>query len=901
VQFKASKINIGSYAFAECPLIVSIDINAAVISSYAFYKCTNLTSVTLEKDVSVIGEYAFAGTNVSSFKINAHNKELTAKENGALVYKGDELILVAPNYRGTNNKITITTTSISTGAFAGNTKIFEIVADNVKTIGAHAFDGCTNLSKISMASVTEIGDYAFYKTALEGELNLTNIKYIGYGAFASTNITSVIIPDNAEIDSFAFANCFSLNSVTIGNNVNIGTAAFYCTVTDYSYPTTGSISTSYYDTYSYEVTNANGVTSNLTYYTYKKLSGIHSNLTTLIIGSNVTIGEEAFYGNGRLSSVTLGSETVIGDAAFYNDFSITNIDLSQVTFIGSSAFSGEYLYDYMLYTYNGTNYVINATEYELVNGVSSSVGYIYKSLAPELTSVDISSVKEVNSGAFAFNRELTSVTFNSELVAIQSYAFALTNLANVTLPETVTYIGDYAFYGTPLTSINISDVQTVGGYAFASTKLTTVDLENVNTLGEYAFAYCRKLTNVQNLQNVKSIGDYAFTYVAISEANLQNAVQIGDYAFANSGVTSVTFGENLASLGENPFYNCAISTFGKTQDTYFNGTKVGEEVIESYVISNTVQVINGVLYQTVPNGLELVSYPMNKADSSYVVEDETVRISARAFEGASLSSVTLPISLVAIGDKAFYNCANLSMVVFQSYDAPILEEEYDTSYVTYTTFPFTGYYSSTYQGLGIAPYYMWNVVYTGGVSYNNFYYGANFVNYIGQVENKLVMVKPSNGQGYDTFILGQYFDVTVAGNNAPTSATLAVIKLIQALPKVSQVTLDSEDQIVIARTAYDAIPSVEQQALVTNYSTLTDAESQLAYLKYLQNPDQDKDKDEGDKTVVTKSYLTAMIIGFVLAGVAILVSAGLVAYIFLNKKKSAGSEAGSTENPSAKE
>ena len=65
VQIGASRIKVGTYVFAECPMLVSVNINASVISAYAFYNCTQLRNVTLGRDVSVIGEYAFAGTAVS--------------------------------------------------------------------------------------------------------------------------------------------------------------------------------------------------------------------------------------------------------------------------------------------------------------------------------------------------------------------------------------------------------------------------------------------------------------------------------------------------------------------------------------------------------------------------------------------------------------------------------------------------------------------------------------------------------------------------------------------------------------------------------------------------------------------------------------------------------------------
>jgi hypothetical protein len=161
----------------------------------------------------------------------------------------------------------------------------------------------------------------------------------------------------------------------------------------------------------------------------------------------------------------------------------------------------------------------------------------------------------------------------------------------------------------------------------------------------------------------------------------------------------------------------------------------------------------------------------------------------------------------------------------------MLEEEYDENYLSYENLPFTGKMQLTedmfVEGLGISKYYMWNMT----SSFNNFYFGANFVNYIGHIENKLVMVKPANGQGYDTFIFSQYFDTAVDGDSAANVATLNVIAMINALP--SKIQLTDEDAVVAARAAYEAITSLEQKSLVekANYSKLTEAEATIKYLK----------------------------------------------------------------------
>ena len=167
---------------------------------------------------------------------------------------------------------------------------------------------------------------------------------------------------------------------------------------------------------------------------------------------------------------------------------------------------------------------------------------------------------------------------------------------------------------------------------------------------------------------------------------------------------------------------------------------------------------------------------------------------------------------------------------------------------------------------------MWNI----SSSPNNFYFGANFVDYIGHIDNNLVMVKPANGQGYDSFIFSQYFDTVVQGSTAATAATLNVIALIEALPQ--NITLSDEEAVVAARAAYNALPSTEQQALVSNYSKLVEAERLIDYLKPVV-------PTEPEESVKLTFWQEHFYIGYIIAGVAVI---ALVCYIVLNtmKKKS---------------
>ena len=195
-------------------------------------------------------------------------------------------------------------------------------------------------------------------------------------------------------------------------------------------------------------------------------------------------------------------------------------------------------------------------------------------------------------------------------------------------------------------------------------------------------------------------------------------------------------------------------------------------------------------------------------------------------------------------------------------------------YPSYETLPFTGKLGE-YEGLGISPYYMWNA--TSG--WTNFYFGANFVDYVGQAKGNLVMVRPGNGQNYDSFIFSQYFGTTVKGLNAATDATLELIARIEALPALSVLKLTDKPTVTAVRSAFNMLTE-EQQALVTNLDKLKAAEDMIVYLE-----NQQQTTDQPDPNESNDGLPVYAIILIVVGGVAILAVGGFFGYRYLKTKK----------------
>ena len=889
VQFKAKKMKIATNVFGNCKRLASVNINASVIPSGVFAGCTELTDVTFGADVAVIGEGAFSNTNVSAFKVSPKNPYLTLEADGALVLKDNELILSAPNYVGASNTITSTATKIGNGAFTGNKKVFTLVLPNVTEIGDYAFYSCTNLRTVEMPNVEVVGKYAFANTKLTTIGILEHLTEVGEYAFCYTSLEDLSITDGVKIGNRAFALNTSLKTVTIGNNVEIGEYAFYCPVTNYTYENTESLS--HYELYNYDVLNENGeVVKTYTCYRYKMVDGANSALEGLVLGNNVKVGANAFNGNVKLANVTLGENAVIGSQAFYSCSSLNSIDLSNAKSIGDYAFSGARVRDIRALE-SSLSY---ALDYYYENSKEKYTGYIYSCFGPQFTSVDLTNVESVGKGVFAGNNALTTVTLSATMTEIGSQMFAnCNNLVTITLNENIKKIGDQAFYLSGIKNIDLTNVEFIGENAFAGTKLEAIEFGTDVVIDNSAFSDCAKLVTVDGSEYIAMLGDYAFYKTSLTSILLDNCSHIGTKAFANSSLEKVVFGEALVSLGENPFAYCPIETFGLEKEVIFNGTVVDVEYENDYKLNDYVFVSSGVLYRVVNNGYELVSYPTNSSFYDYEVLDNTVRISDYAFAASGIENVVLSQNLAAIGAGAFYECDYLLTVTFKSYNAPLLEEEYDASYATPDSLPLSGNVGS-YTGLGISKYYMWNA----SSDMTNFYYGNNFTGYIGKLPYKFIMVKPVNGKNYDSFIFSQYFGTAINGSTAPTSETLNVISLINKLPNT--ITLDNEALVKAVRQAYDNIALLDQKSLVNNLETLEKAESTIEYLKSQQTPAPQPVEPEVPAENGFAKFMKNNWVGLVIA-LIILLAAITVVVILLYKLKAYKGEASEKEKEKLEE
>ena len=674
--------SIGSYAFRSCTSLTSVTIPNSVtsIGESAFQNCTGLTSVTIGEGVTIIGNYALSKCS-SLTEINFNAKAMDdlssdnyafykagTNENGIRVIIGKEVTRIPA--------CLFEPTSYSSGSL--NITSVEFAEDSVcESIEDYAFSGCSSLASITIPnSVTCIGNYAFSKCSSLTEINF-NAKAM----------------DDLSLDNYAFFNA-GINgdgiTLTIGKNVTKIPAYLFNPHTNSSYsPKITSVTF-----------EEGSVCESIGNYAFAYCTS----LTSITIPNSVTsIGNSAFLGCTSLISVTIPSSvTSVESYAFSGCASLTSMTIPiSVTSVGSYAFSS---------CASLTKINFNAIA---MNDLSSN-NYVFSSAGQNEDGIKVTIGKEVTkipaylfnpcSSSASYSPKITSITFEEGSVceSIGSYAFRYcTSLTSVTIPDSVTSIGEDAFYNcTALEEIDFNvkamddlssgnyvfynagkngeglkvtigkDVTKIPAYLFEYAKhITSVIFEEgsvCESIGNYAFAYCTSLTSITIPGSVTSIGISAFSgCTSLTSVTIPNSItSIGWRTFWGcTGLTSITIPSSVTSIGISAFSGCTslesvnyLGTIEQWCNISFDNSDenplsnranlyINEELITELVIPNTVTEINDYAFLgctsltsiTIPNSVTIIGY--------------------KAFlDCTNLTNVTIPNSVTIIGEDAFHNC-----------------------------------------------------------------------------------------------------------------------------------------------------------------------------------------------------------------------------------------------------
>lgn len=435
---------------------ISIPNSVTSIGNEVFDNCTGLTSITIGENITNVTSSIFRhSTNIISVVWNAKH--------------GDK----SGDYSRYNNPFSQSRDSITSFTFGdsvesipaylcyGMNKLTTItIPENVKNIGSAAFQECGNITSVTWNAKAcpnknnySSGDAPFYS------VNGSNITSFTFGDKVDsipdglceklTKLSSVTIPESVKsIGASAFSGCTDITSVIIGSGVTeIGSNAFSgCTgLADVNLP--------------------NGVKT-IGDDAFYNCSGI----TSISIPNSVTsIGKRAFCGCNGITSITIPeSVTSVGNSAFVGCTSLTSVvwNVKRCNDEYDGTFTPFYYY------YAGGNSSI--TSFTFGDNVESIPANLCRGLS-NLTCVTIpENVTSIGRNAFYNCRGITSVvwnaktcdgwggrdyapfcdarstvisfTFGDKVESIPAYlCYEMSKLSAITIPESVTSIGDGAF------------------------------------------------------------------------------------------------------------------------------------------------------------------------------------------------------------------------------------------------------------------------------------------------------------------------------------------------------------------------------------------------------------------------------------------------------------------------
>lgn len=200
------------------------------------------------------------------------------------------------------------------------------------------------------------------------------------------------------------------------------------------------------------------------------------------------------------------------------------------------------------------------------------------------------------------------------------------SIKNVTIPYTIENIDDFSFVNCKsLVSIDVDNENlyytSVDGILFNAELTKIILYPSAKTESIYEIPY-----------PIEEIGNGAFSCDYLENIILHDGVNsIGEFAFSNcQNLKSIVIPNSVVSIGYYAFENCSR--------------------LESVVLSNNLDVLEEGVFLNC-DSLERITIP-----------NSIKGIGNHAFESTSLLDVTIPSSVISIGDYAFINCIFLHSI-----------------------------------------------------------------------------------------------------------------------------------------------------------------------------------------------------------------------------------------------
>lgn len=350
-------------------------------------------------------------------------------------------------------------------------------------------------------------------------------------------------------------------------------------------------------------------------------------------------------------------------------------------------------------TIDNVKYEVYEDGHAVLKSIENYIGD--KFIIPDEVPYDYENYKVTEVGGFYKKKYLKTIVFGKNVKTIKEYAFAeCTNLFYVTFNDNIERIGDYAFENTPFRAKLGPSVKYIGQRAFHNAGLPDLsEAISLEYIGSEAF-YCEGSSpshNVITLPNsVRHIGNKAFygRWCANIPNNIESIEEEGLPLLPTKWVLPTSLRSlGYSALGYSSEYirgtnkkyelivpnGTAMREFDITMFPYCSSISLGngiKKVKKSYRERTSASKLEEIIFPSTLEEIEDNCFANLKNLSSVTGLDNSClkRIGTKAFYGTSLTRVTIPETVVEIGEQAFENSPNLREVVFKGSPKMIIKK-----------------------------------------------------------------------------------------------------------------------------------------------------------------------------------------------------------------------------------
>ena len=633
------------------------------IGAYAFNQCKNLTSVTIPSSIKRVEFVGEGCTGLSKIIVS----DIAAWCNIDFGVYGPSAI--GSEYYQNN------LTRYAHHLFSDeNTEITSLVIPStVTSISDLAFESCSSLTSITLPNgLVEIGDGAFQGCSKLSSISIPNsIKKIGYCAFQGCGLQKVIVQDIAAWCSINF-NGYYYGRDLGGNPLSIAQHLYADEeneITDLQIP--------------------NGVTT-ISNYAFQGCIGLKS---ISIPNSLQHIGKRAFYGCTGLTSLNIPScVTSIEDCAFYGCTGLTSLNIpSRVTSIKDCAFweCGELnnvsIAANLRVLRNNSFYKCKINNLHLQMDSIMSIENKFGCLIKECTLED--SVKVIEDEAFKDCKGMEQITFGKGIQKIGKDAFQGCDSLERVVVDIVSWCGVQLYNETANPFYYAHHL-----YSDNGSETTNLIIPNgVTTISHYAFYGCSGLTSVMFPSGLTDIGNYAFYGCSnLSINSIPNSVSnVYSTSFSGCIITQPLYSlycfvylprdyhgaysipSGIGIIIPNAFNGCANLTSIEVPNSVvsiYNNAFSGCNTLKT-VILNSNEFISKDRSRSYDYNEKVYVYDSFKNVFGNQVEHYEIADSVRTIgkytfaDCAEMKSIKISKNVTSVGENAFSGCSGLTKVI----------------------------------------------------------------------------------------------------------------------------------------------------------------------------------------------------------------------------------------------